>query len=479
MWDSVAPDDADPREAMIVVSCRLPATLRVERGAVRLTMSSRGLARAMRGPFERRGVRWVGWTGDHQEHRGDVRAAVEAELQRAKLAAVPVGAAEAKRFVEGFSNGVLWPLAHYLIDKVNLDAGREWEVYRLVNARFADAAAAAAPRGATVWIHDHPLMMVPAMLRARRPDLRIGFFLHTPFPAHEVFRVLPWRGDLLRGLLGADLVGFQTRDHERHFAACVAQVLGAEGGPRSIAWGERRVRTGAFPMGVDVDRLARAARSEECAVRVHHLREQARGRAIVLGVDRLDAGRGIPRTLQAVERFLETNPAMREMLCYVQVAVATREGVEGHVDYRRAIHDRVGRINGVFGGAAGAPVRFLHHDVGFDELVSLYRAADVMMATPPRDGMCAAAKEYCACRRDDSGVLVLSETSGAAAELSEALQINPYDTAAVAEALRAAIDMPHDEEVRRMRALREAVEANAVDRWAEGFLDALSGGVAG
>ncbi len=459
---------------LVLVSNRLPATMRVRRGEPVFSPSSGGLATALRGPHARSETLWVGWTGGNQTLRGKTRASVRDALARRRLVSVPLSRADVQRYYDGFSNGVLWPLMHYLIDKVRLDADRDWAAYREVNARFAECVAAAADHGASVWVHDYHLMLVPGLLRALRPDLRVGFFLHVPFPSHEVFRVLPWRADLLRGVLGADVVGFHTQAYQRHFVTSVAHVLGTDVDDEAVEWEGRRVRVGAFPIGIDVDRFARQSSSEACANRVAELRREAGRRAIVLGVDRLDYTKGIPRRLLAIERLLERSPAMRERLHYIQVAVPTRDGVDAYMDYRRAVNEHVGRINGAYGQPSAVPIHLLHRGVSFEELVALYRAADVMVVTPIRDGMNLVAKEYCASRVDGAGVLVLSELAGAAQELTDALIVNPYDIGEVASAIQRAIEMPAEESALRMTALRAVVEASHVDRWAASFLDTLA-----
>ncbi|MFO0649724.1 MAG: bifunctional alpha,alpha-trehalose-phosphate synthase (UDP-forming)/trehalose-phosphatase [Polyangiales bacterium] len=464
----------EPGAGLVLVSNRLPTTMCVRRGEAAFSPSSGGLATALRGPHARSETLWVGWTGEIQNLRGKTRASVRDELARRRLVAVPLTRADVQRYYDGFSNGVLWPLMHYLLDKVRLDADRDWAVYREVNARFAECVAATADRGAAVWVHDYHLMLVPGLLRALRPDLRVGFFLHVPFPSHEVFRVLPWRAELLRGVLGADVVGFHTQAYQHHFVTTVAHVLGTDVDDEAVEWEGRRVQVSAFPIGIDVDRFAREARSDACASRVMELRREAGRRAIVLGVDRLDYTKGIPRRLLAIERLLERSPAMRDRLHYIQVAVPTRDGVDAYLDYRRAVNEHVGRINGAYGQPSAVPIHLLHRGVPFEELVALYRAADVMVVTPIRDGMNLVAKEYCASRLDGAGVLVLSELAGAAQELTDALIVNPYDIGEVASAIQRAIEMPPEESSQRMSALRAVVEANHVDRWAASFLDALA-----
>ncbi len=293
-----------------------------------------------------------------------------------------------------------------------------------------------------------------------------------------MFRVLPWREDLLRGVLGADLIGFHTQSYQHHFVTSAAHVLGTDVDHEAIEWQGRNVRIGAFPIGIDAERFASMARSESCQARVRDLRRQAAGRTLVLGIDRLDYTKGIPRRLLSIERLLEQTPALRERIHVVQVAVPTRDNVAAYAAYRRTVNEHVGRINGAHGDPTTIPIHLLHRALGFEELVALYSSADVMVVTPLRDGMNLVAKEYCASRRGDDGVLVLSELAGAAHELSDALLVNPYDIGGVAAAIQRAVEMPCEESARRMRGLRRAVEANHVESWAETFLRSLSAHVA-
>lgn len=458
---------------LILVSNRIPWTLQVKRGLAELLPSSGGLATALAGTHARGGTLWVGWPGDTTGLSQARKDAAFLELAHRRVVPVELARAEVERYYEGFSNGVLWPLFHYLLDKVRLDADRDWEAYRTVNERFAEAVLREAEDGDTVWVHDYQLMLLPELLRERRPGLRIGFFLHIPFPAAEVFRILPWRERLLAGLLGADLVGFHTQAYRNHFAGAAAQVLGADAAPGGLRYGGRFVRTGAFGIGIDAEVFRAAAEDPAVQDRVADLRREAGDRALLLGIDRLDYTKGIPRRLLAIERLLERHPELKERFLYLQVAVPSRERVEAYAQYRRTVDELVGRINGAYGSPTRLPVHLLHQSVPFEELVALYRAADVMIVTPLRDGMNLVAKEYCATRVDDGGVLILSEFAGAAASLREALLVNPYDIGGMAEAIRRALAMPGAERSSRMRALRRRVAGQDVHRWASAFLEAL------
>jgi trehalose 6-phosphate synthase/phosphatase len=381
------------------------------------------------------------------------------------------------RYYEGFSNGTLWPLLHHFLDVARLDEDDLFESYEAINERFAAAAAEHHRPGDLLWVHDYHLMLSAEMLRRRAPSARIGFFLHTPFPSSEVFRVLPWRERLLRGLLGADVIGFQTASYRRHFLHAVKRLLGVEADPDgdSVDHDGRRVRLGVYPIGVDAAALAELAGRAAIREEARWIRDQAPGRRVVLGVDRLDYTKGIRLRLAAIERLLDRAPAHRRVR-FVQLAVPTREGVVAYDQMRREVHEMVGRINGRYGSLDAVPIHFLHRSMPVERVTALYAAADVMLVTPLRDGMNLVAKEYVATRLDHTGALVLSELTGAAAELTEALIVNPYDTSAVAAAIARALEMPASEQRARMTALRRNVVSHDVHRWARSFLDDLDTG---
>jgi trehalose 6-phosphate synthase/phosphatase len=433
----------------------------------------------MRGPHERLGARWVGWPGDVGKGGEGERRAIDERLRALGTVPVYLTSNEVSHYYDGFSNGVLWPLLHYLLDKVRLDAQRDWEVYRAVNQRFADRVVETYAEGDVVWVHDYQLTLVPALVRQQLPSARIGFFLHVPFPSDDVFRILPWREEILRGLLGADLIGFHTESYRHHFGLSAAQVLGLDPGLDALWFEGRRVRLGVHPIGIDFAEFDRAGRAPEVLAEAATLRPPAPGAKLVLGVDRLDYTKGIVRRLLAIERLLEREPSLRGRVRFLQLAVPTREKVEAYAELRRSVNETVGRINGQYGSAREAPIHFLYRSVAPAQLVALYRAADAMLVTPLRDGMNLVAKEYVAARSDERGVLVLSEFAGAAAELREAVLVNPYDIEAVAASVRQAFDMPPHEQAARMRALRAQVGSNDVHHWADAFLADLTADAAG
>jgi trehalose 6-phosphate synthase/phosphatase len=460
---------------LLIVSNRLPVTVRVGAdGSSELIPAAGGLARGLAPWHERCQGLWVGWPGDLSRVDAPQRAAIETRLRERGIVAVHLSRAQVDRYYHGFANRVLWPLFHYLIDRVPVDASG-WDAYREVNQRFAEAVARECRSGDDVWVHDYQLMLVPAMLRDRLPNVRIGFFLHVPFPSSEVFRILPWRREILNGLLGADLVGFHTSAYMRHFLASLLHVDGVEPEIDRVRVGQRDVRLGVFPLGIDAAAFGRLARDPGVLEDVAALRREAGERQILLGVDRLDYTKGIPRRLEAVQRLLQNRPDLRDRVRYIQVAVPSRGEVDSYERFKRHLEETVGRINGACGTLHSAPIHYVHRSVSMRELVALYRAADVMLVTPLRDGMNLVSKEFVASREDEDGVLVLSEFTGAAAELDGALVVNPYDIDAVAACIERGLSMPAAERAGRMRSLRRRVTAQTSDVWAEAFLGQLAG----
>src|SRR5579884_1749929 len=459
---------------LILVSNRLPVTVKVDRGELAVARSAGGLATGLRGPHEKSGGLWVGWPGDVSRMTAAQQRQLETHLDELRCVPVYLTPGEVSRYYGGFSNAVLWPLFHYLLDRIP-PTSQEWDVYRAVNRKFADAVARVWRPGDLVWVHDYQLVLVPQMLRARIPGATVGFFLHIPFPASEVLRILPWREQVLEGMLGADLVGFHTFTYRSHFSSSVLRVLGIPTQNERIYVDGREVRLGVFPIGVDARTFGALADDPEVLREVGAIRAEARGERILLGIDRLDYTKGIPRRLLAFERLLERGPHWRGKVRLVQIAVPSRDKVPSYQEFRRQVDELVGRINGAFSTVDWIPIHYVHRSLAPRQVVALYRAADVMLVTPLRDGMNLVAKEFVTCRTDEDGVLVLSEFAGAAAEMGEALQVNPYDIDTMAQAYDEALTMPEEDRRVRMRALRQRIAARDVHHWAESFIDALGG----
>lgn len=462
---------------LLLVSNRLPVSVGVDGGRLTLTPSAGGLATGLRGPHERTKGLWVGWPGNVTRLTPEQDAKLAQRLETLRLVPIHLTPAEINRYYNGVSNGVLWPLFHYLLDRVPL-VSRDWETYLGVNERFADVVARCYLPGDLIWVHDYQLLMLPALLRRRLPNARIGFFLHIPFPSSELFAILPWRETILTGMLGADVIGFHTFTYLRHFSASLLRILGVEADVDRVRYQGREVFLGAFPMGIDARSFQALAETAEVEREVSAIRGQSEDGKILVAVDRLDYTKGIPRRLLAFERLLETQPKLRGRVRLLQIAVPSREAGEGYRDLRRQVDEVVGRVNGTYGTVTWMPIHCLYRGFSQMKLVALYRAADVMLVTPLRDGMNLVAKEFVASRLDEDGVLVLSEFAGAASELGDAIQVNPYDIDGTAEAISRALTMPAEERRSRMRALRRGVMSRDVDQWTSAFIDSLGAGAA-
>ncbi|MGZ8391244.1 MAG: bifunctional alpha,alpha-trehalose-phosphate synthase (UDP-forming)/trehalose-phosphatase [Gemmatimonadales bacterium] len=455
---------------VLIVANRLPITVRATDTGVEVQRSSGGLATGLLRPHKQSGGLWIGWSGAPEELTDAQRSQMDEQLAAMRLVSVPLTADQVTRYYEGFSNGVLWPLFHYLLDQVPLHV-RDWDAYVEVNEKFADIVAAQYQAGDLIWVHDYQLFLLPGFLRQRLPDARIGFFLHIPFPSEELFRTLPERDRLLRGVMGADLIGFHTPAYLRHFAASLTQ-LGLTVDIDRIQLTDREVRLGVFPMGIDAEFFRKLAEDPAVQAEVKTLRGDGSVRLLV-GVDRLDYTKGIPRRLLSYERMLQAHPELYERVRLVQVAVPSRTGVGAYQDFRALVDGLVGRINGDFATPRWVPVHYIYRSLSESELVALYCAADVMLVTPLRDGMNLVAKEFVASRTDGDGVLVLSEFAGASWELPEAVQVNPYDVDGMAEACYRALMMEPEERRTRLAPLRVRVDTYDVHRWVSTFLEQL------
>jgi trehalose 6-phosphate synthase len=461
----------------IVVANRLPVDLeRAPDGTQRWKHSPGGLVSALEPFLRSKSGAWVGWPGV-----ADVDVE-EFDDEGLRLIPVTLSATEVRDYYEGFSNATLWPLYHDVVEPPVFDR-TWWDSYVKVNHRFAEATAAIAGPGATVWVQDYQLQLVPQLLREQRPDLRIGFFLHIPFPPVELFMQLPWRTEIVRGLLGADLVGFHRPGGAQNFLWLARRLVGLEPSraavgvrtrPGLIHVGDRPVRVGAFPISIDSAGLDGTARKRDVMQRAQQIRSDlGNPKKILLGVDRLDYTKGIDVRLHALNELLVEGRVDPDEVTMVQLATPSRERVEHYQQMRAGIEQVVSRINGEFGKVGHPVVHYLHQSVDRRELVAFFSAADVMVVTPVRDGMNLVCKEYVACRHDLGGTLVLSEFAGAAAELTSAFLVNPHDLDGVKNALHAALTIDPAEGRRRMRALRRQVLTHDVDRWARSFLEAL------
>ncbi|MFI7614963.1 trehalose-6-phosphate synthase [Nonomuraea terrae] len=456
------------RSSFLIVANRLPVDRTIEPdGTASWRRSPGGLVTAIAPVMQRRHGAWAGWHGAPDEKLQPF------EQDGMNLIPIPLSAREVELYYEGFSNATLWPLFHDVVATPVFD--REmWETYRSVNMRFAEAAADAAEQGAVVWVQDYQLQLVPAMLRRIRPDLRIGFFLHIPFPPTELFWRLPWRKELVEGLLGADLVGFQLPGGASNFRRLCRRLLGLPYKGNEIFLDDRVVTTQAFPISVDFAHLDSLVREPHIVSRAKEIRmDLGDPEHVLLGVDRLDYTKGIGQRLEAFGELLKDGRLRPNEAVFVQIATPSRERVDEYRRLRDDIELQVGRINGEHAQLGYQPVQYFHQSYGQEELAALYLAADVMIVTPLRDGMNLVAKEYISCHHDLQGALVLSEFAGAADELRQAYLVNPYDVEDVKRQMLAAMRATPHELARRMRTMRRRVATYDVDRWANEFLNAL------
>lgn len=459
----------------VVVANRLPVDrVTTTEGEAEWRRSPGGLVTALAPVMASAEGAWVGWHGATDEKLEEFNE------DGMHLVPVPLSQEDVELYYEGFSNSTLWPLYHDVIMPPEFHR-TWWDRYREINVRFAEAAAAAASKNATVWVQDYQLQLVPRLLRAMRPDLKIGFFNHIPFPPMEIFAQLPWRHRVLEGILGADLIGFQRQSDANNFLRCVRRYLGftvksqrvhvqdEDGTPRRIA------RAEAHPISIDSALIAQLAADPDVRERSREIRaDLGNPDVILLGVDRLDYTKGIRHRIKAFGELLATEELTVGQATLVQVASPSREHVDHYITLREDVEGSVGRINGEYDTMSHTAVRYLHHSYPVEEMVALYLAADVMLVTALRDGMNLVAKEYVAAHADNRGTLVLSEFAGAADQLRHAVLVNPHDIDGLKESIMEAIRMPEQESARRMRIMRRQVTTNDVARWSRNFLDSLA-----
>jgi trehalose 6-phosphate synthase len=468
------------RERLVVVSNRLPFTFRRnDEGRWRAAPAGGGLVTALLPVLRHRGGVWVGWTGANGED-ASLTAALDAEGEGAgfTLKAVPLSAEEVHDFYLGFSNEIVWPLFHDLQSLCNFEPAY-WRTYCEVNRRYARVVAENVAQGDFIWVHDYHLMNMAAELRRAGVTSRVGFFLHIPFPPPDLFFKLPWRSEVLRALLEFDLIGFQTQRDRRNFVQCVRMLvrdveIEGRGQVLLVSALGRVVRVGSFPISIDYNTFMRQAVAPEVAERASELHRLLPKRKLILGVDRLDYTKGIPLRLKAFQNLLARFPELRERVSYIQVVVPSREEIPHYQDLKTGIEQLVSKINGTFVHPGGwVPVWYVYRSLSRLDLLAYYRAADIALVTPLRDGMNLVAKEYCACSIEEDCTLILSEFAGAAAQLGRnALLVNPYDIEGVADAIHRAYHMGEVERQARMRRMRRSIREYDVFWWVDSFLQA-------
>lgn len=472
--------DLNPKASdLVVVSNRRPFSIKKGPKGPLIEKSAGGLVAAVAPLMESSGGTWIAWDGVDAAHGLEGAEATrtlssEAEGSFCDFVPVSLTAKEIQRYYYGFSNRALWPLAHLFITKSHFD-GDHYQEYVRVNQKFAQATAGASRPGDRIWVHDYHLTLVPDLLRKANPKLGpIGFFWHIPFPPWDVFRVLPWKREILQGMIGADLIGFHLEDYADHFRESARRCLRVEqDGSDLVSEDGRRIRIGGFPIGIDVTKIETIAAGDRVDSLVRKKRERQKDRKVILSVDRLDYSKGILERLAAIERFFELYPERRRAVEFIQIAVPSRTRVEEYRAVKRHIEEAVGRINGRYTDEGWLPLRYLYRSFPLNQLIAYYRSADVALVTPVRDGMNLVAMEYVVSQLEQPGALVLSELAGVAQILEEAFLVNPFHTQQVAEGLEAALVASDRSKRARMQRMQKRVREHDVFGWHDRFWGAL------
>lgn len=465
-----------------IISNRLPVSITKKDADYELTPSVGGLATGMKSIYKDYGGKWIGWPGIAEDDLGEKdKNIIDEKLVDEKCLAVHLTKEEIGLYYEGFSNNVIWPLFHYFAQYIEYNPDY-WETYQMVNQKFANKAMEVLEEGDTIWVHDYQLLLVPEMIKSKMPGVTIGFFLHIPFPSYEVFRILPWRKELIKGMLGADLVGFHTYDYERHFFSSVRRLFGYEVSFNQIHLEDRIVMGEALPMGIDYEKFhvgAKRVFQKTLQEKTELHRELDKyfltspDRKLILSIDRLDYSKGIPNRLRAFELFLERYPEFRNKVTLIMLVVPSRSEVEQYKLLRKEVDELVGRINGRFGSVNYTPIWYFYRSLPFESLIELYANSDVALITPVRDGMNLVAKEYVASRVNTTGMIVVSEMAGVTKEMGEAIIINPNNEPEIAEAIYQALTMPIEEQRSRMEYLQKRISRYDVFKWSSEFVKAL------
>ncbi len=460
---------------LLVVSNRLPVAVTQEDGQWKARPSSGGLVTALAPLMRKNRGLWIGWPGCDAGAPVDELMSQASEEQGFDLKAIDLSEDEVARYYRGFSNETLWPLFHDLLGFCRFEEAN-WETYVEINRRFAEILATQISEASFVWVHDYQLMLVGHFLREMGVEHKTNFFLHIPFPSADLYRRLPWRQELIEGLLQYDHVGFQTANDRRNFVQCIRSLVPdararAQRRQSTVRWGGRQIRLGSYPISIDFEEFANGAQSHEVADAAWYIHENLPGRVLVLGLDRLDYTKGIPERFLAFERFLEKYPETRGKVSLLQILVPSRTKVPEYQSLKGRLDTLVGHINSRFTQHGWVPIHYLFRHLDRSQLLGHYRACEIALITPLRDGMNLVAKEYCAASVENNGILILSEFAGAAPQLSKgALVVNPYDIEQTADAIYRAYVMSPESRARRMKLLRGEIRRNDVHRWVEWFL---------
>lgn len=456
----------------IIVSNRLP--IKIERGAHGLEYhpSAGGLATGLGSIYKEGNNLWLGWPGLFMENESEEKE-ITAGLKKENMRPVFLSQRDIEEFYEGFSNSTLWPLFHYFT-RYAVYEDYQWEAYKRVNQMFCDEILKYAEPDDVLWIHDYQLLLLPEMLREALPNASIGFFNHIPFPSYEIFRLLPWRESILRGMVGADLIGFHTYDDMRHFMSSASRLLGIENQMGILKMPERQVAVDAFPMGIDYEKYEKAAISRETQKEIKGFLGSLGDQQLVLSIDRLDYSKGIPQRIKAFDKFLEEYPEFQGKVSLILLVVPSRDNVEEYKRLKEELDLLVGRTNGKYSMLDWNPIYYFYRSLPFHKLSALYAMSDVAFITPLRDGMNLVCKEYIASRLDKTGVLILSEMAGSAKELSDAILVNPNDLGELVGSLHKALTMSEDEQVSRNTEMQTKLKRYNIHRWVEVYMDRLS-----
>ena len=455
---------------LIIVSNRLPIKILKKKNSLEFTNSSGGLATGMSSVHSKMDTLWIGWPGIASDNLNKKTIdELNKHLDEKKFRAVHLNKKEINDFYYGLSNKSLWPLFHYFMEYSVFDKSN-WESYKNVNKKFAQSIVENYNEGDLIWIHDYQLMLCPKMVRDLIPNSIIGFFLHIPFPSFEVFRIFPWRKELLSGVLGSDLVGFHTYNYQRHFLSSVKRILMANVKLNRISAGSRKILVNTFPMGIDFQKYNQAARNY---LSKNVLKSPKPILKNILTIDRLDYTKGVVQRIKAFEMFLDNYPQYIEKVKLIMLTVPSRENVSDYKNLKKETDEIVGRINGKYSTVNWNPISYYYRSVSFEQLIELYMTSDVAMITPVRDGMNLVAKEYIATRENGDGVLILSEMAGASKELFEAIQINPFDLYNMSESIFKALTMPKDEQAKRNLSMQNRLKRYTVEHWANEFMNTL------
>ncbi|UOB17825.1 bifunctional alpha,alpha-trehalose-phosphate synthase (UDP-forming)/trehalose-phosphatase [Abyssalbus ytuae] len=467
----------------IIVSNRLPLQIKLNEDKLEIKPSVGGLATGMKSVHAEGDSLWIGWSGLTEEELNEpLRNQVKNAVKKENCASVSLTRKDVDNFYFGFSNKTLWPLFHYFLEYTSFEK-ENWESYKKVNQKFADVVIENIEDGDTVWVHDYQLLLLPGLIKKEKPNTSIGFFLHIPFPSFEIFRTFPWREEILTGMLGSDLLGFHTYDYERHFLSSVKRILRLDVHFNEISFHDRVIKVDSFPMGIDYKKFHEAAKKHisqppkersETQKRLDDHIQASPNTKLVLSIDRLDYTKGIPNRIKAFEYFLDKYPEYKEKVRLIMLSVPSRSNVPQYQLLKKETDELVGRINGKFATVSWTPIWYFYRSLAFETLIDLYTAASVAFITPVRDGMNLVAKEYVATRVNKDGVLILSEMAGAAKEMSEALLINPNNFEQIADTLKKALEMPQEEQERRISILQKRLERYSVERWAQEFMKSLN-----